>query len=406
MTVAPETCDHRRLSTLAVLGDDGFRLFFPLSALHAALWPCLWIVVHGFDLPLSRTVPPGIWHAHEMLTGAFGAALIGFVTTAVPEWTDTARLRGRALYGLAALWATGRVVGLLGADALSLLGAVADLLWLTVLTVYVAACAVRRRTTRPVGFVFWLVCLAAADTAVWVGIVTGDVDLMQTAVHLVGFAFLGLLGLSLARITVPITNQVLDPTEASTPFRPHPGRLHLAPGLVAVAMIGELFGLSEAASGFLLIAAGAAFLDRVAEVFVGREAFRAELLALAGSSALAGTGLLLAGAARLGAPFPVSAGLHIAFMGGLGLGVLAVFAIAGLKHAGRPLGLSRLTKGSFLLLVAAVALRALPDLGVMPPPPGPPYALASVVWAAAFVIWVVAYWPLLSSPPTHGARTC
>src|SRR5690606_26557069 len=67
--------------TLAVLGDEGFRLFFPLAALHAALWPFLWVVAFGFSLPLATTLPAGLWHAHEMLIGSFGAALIGFITT-------------------------------------------------------------------------------------------------------------------------------------------------------------------------------------------------------------------------------------------------------------------------------------------------------------------------------------
>jgi hypothetical protein len=60
-----------------ILGDEGFRLFFPLAALHLALWPVLWSFVHGLGLPFARTIPPGLWHAQEMLIGGFGAALIG-----------------------------------------------------------------------------------------------------------------------------------------------------------------------------------------------------------------------------------------------------------------------------------------------------------------------------------------
>lgn len=65
-----------------VLSDEGFRLFFPLAALHAALWPLLWVALWSFDLPLARDIPPGIWHGYEMIFGAWGAALLGFLTTA------------------------------------------------------------------------------------------------------------------------------------------------------------------------------------------------------------------------------------------------------------------------------------------------------------------------------------
>src|SRR5690606_38616352 len=205
------------------------------------------------------------------------------------------------------------------------------------------------------------------------------------------------------------TNLVLDPTEGTAPFRPHPGRLNLASGLIALAVVGDLAGLSETACGFLLIAAGAAFMDRVGESFVGRETFRAEVMVLAGSAFLAGGGLLLAGATRLGLPISPSSGLHVAFMGGLGLGVMAVFSIAGLLHAGKALHFSGSTCTAFCMLVIAVALRVLPDLGLMPYPPGPAYALPAMLWAAAFLIWLRAYWPILSDPrtvenvdPAHG----
>ena len=381
-------------SRAGVLADEGFRLFFPLGAAHAALWPALWVLALGFDLPLARTVPPSLWHAHEMLVGAFGAALIGFLTTAAPEWTDTAPLRCRPLWALAALWGAGRVVGCLGWDGAGVLGAAADLAWMAALLGYLLWLSWRRRTDRLLAFAFWLAILLACTGAARLAFLAGDAALAGRAVHLIGLAYLGLLGLALARITTPVTNLVLDPTEATSPFRPHPGRLHLAPGLVLVAMAGEVAVLSPAVSSFLLIAAGAAFMDRVAEGFVGRGALRAEILMLSGASALAGAGLLMAGAARLGAPWSEVTGLHAAFMGGLGLGVYAVFCIAGLLHAGRPLGVPPPARLGVLCLVSSVALRLAPDLGV--PPPGPPHGLASLAWAAAFLLWLAAYWPVVS----------
>lgn len=380
----------------AVLTDEGFRLFFPLSAVYAALWPMLWVLAFGFDLPLAQTVPPSLWHGYEMLVGAFGAALIGFVTTAAPEWTDTQPPRGRPLIALAALWGLGRAVGLFGWDGLGALGALADLCWLGALVAWLLWLSWRRRTERLLAFVLWISLLTVCVAAARVSFLLGEIGPAARAVYLVGFAYLGLLGLALARITVPVTNLVLDPTERSSPFRPHPGRLNLAPGLVLVAMAGEVAGLSIAVTGFLVFAAGAAFMDRVGEAFIGREALRAEILLLAGSSALAGVGLMMTGAARLGAPWTELVGLHIALMGGLGLGVYAVFAIAGLLHTGQTLGLSLATRIGASALMASVALRVAPELGI--PVPGPPQGAAALLWAAGFLTWLWAYWPALSKP--------
>ncbi|WBU53993.1 NnrS family protein [Paracoccus sp. SCSIO 75233] len=395
--IMPETLPGR-------LADEGFRLFFPLSAAYAALFPVFWVLAMKLGLPLAHTVPSSLWHAHEMLVGAFGAALIGFLTTAIPEWTDTEPLRGRPLWLLAALWGGGRVIGLLGWDGMSAVGALADLVWIAALILYVIRLSVRQRSDNLLSFAFWLLLLWGCVAVARISFLTGDIARASTAIQLSGFAFLGLLGLALARITVPVTNLVLDPSETTSPFRPHPGRLNLAAGLVLVAIFGQAAGLSPAVAGFLVFAAGAAFMDRVAEAFIGVKAFRAEILILAGSSGLAGVGLMMVGAAKLGAPWPEVTGLHVTFMGGLGLGVYAVFCIAGLLHTNPSLGLSLPVRLGALMLLLSVILRIMPDIGIALP--GSVYAYSSLAWALGFLIWLCAYWPYLASvasPPAEAA---
>ncbi len=393
-----------RLPLHAVLSDEGFRIFFPLAALHAALWPLLWVVVFALELP-AAALPAGIWHAHEMVFGAWGAALIGFLTTAAPEWTDAPRLRGRPLWLMAAAWGVARLAGLSGWGGLGWL-VLADLVWLVALTLHLGALSLRRKTTRLAAFMGWLAALCTAAAVAKLAMLAGAAEVAAGALRLAGLVFMGLLGLALARITVPVTNLVLDPSEATSPFRPHPGRMNLAPGLVALALAGEIAALSPAVSGFLWVAAGAAFMDRVAEAFVGRAARRAEVLALAGSAALSGAGLLAYGAARLGAPWGQVAPLHLALMGGLGLSVLAVMAIAGRMHTGRPLGLDRRTRAGMVLVVLAAGLRCLPEMGVAPWPPGPVHGLAAAAWAAGFLLWLHAYAPAVADARTLNARRC
>lgn len=390
----------------AVLSDEGLRLFFPLAALHVALWPLAWVAVWQFQLPLSRTVSPFVWHAVEMSSGGWGAVLIGFLTTAVPEWTNTGRLRGRPLWVLCGLWATARVAGLVGADALLPLAAAADLAWLALLIGYLVVVSVRTRSTRILAFIGWLVGLLIATGLARLAMLTGDNEAALSWARLGAAVYLGLLGLVLARVSVQVSNTVLDPTGRSAPFRPHPGRMNLAPGLVAVALLAEVAGTSTAVSGFLWVSAGAAFLDRIAEGFIGRQAARTELLALMGAAAFAGAGLLSVGAARLVAPWSEAGPWHLALMGGLGTGVLAVLSIAGRFHTGQPLGLALATRSGFVLLAAAVLLRALPPMGLLPWPPGPPHLLASIAWCAAFLLWFRDYWPLFRDPATLQGHLC
>lgn len=382
-----------------VLSDEGFRLFFPLAALHAGLWPLVWVGLWSFDLPLARQIPAGIWHANEMIFGAWGAALLGFLTTAAPEWSDTPRLRGRPLWVLAALWGLARIAGLLGADLLVLPAMLADLAWLVLLLAYLLKVSLRQRTTRLLSFAGWLFALALAGLMARMAMLAGQAEAAAEWLRIAGLVFLGLLSLALARISVPVTNIVLDPSESTSPFRPHPGRLNLSAGLVALALAGQVAGLSPAVAGFLWIAAGAAFMDRMAEGFVGAEAFRAEIMVLMAAAGFAGAGLLGLGAAALGAPWAEAGPLHLALMGGLGLGVLAVLAIAGRFHTGQGLGLNLPTRAAFVLAGLAVLLRALPEMGLMPWPPGPLHLLAALLWAAAFLLWLADYWPAIRRLP-------
>lgn len=386
---------HRTLS------DEGFRLFFPLAALHAGLWPLAWVGVWSLDLPLARAIPPGIWHANEMIFGAWGAALLGFITTAVPEWTDTPRLRGRALWLLAGLWGVARIAGLLGADALVLPATVADLGWLALLLAYLLRVSWQHRTTRVLSFAAWLAALLGACALARAAMLGGSGDLAAEWLRVAGLLFLGLLSLALARIAVPVTNTVLDPSERTSPFRPHPGRLNLSAGLVALALAGQVGGVAPTVTAWLWIAAGAGFMDRMAEGFVGRAAFRAEIAVMTASAGFAGTGLLTLGASRLGAPWGEIGPLHLSLMGGLGLGVLAVLAIAGRFHTGQGLGLNLPTRVAFLLAGAATLLRALPEFGLLQALPGPPHLIASILWSGAFLLWLANYWPAIRSlsPP-------
>ncbi len=388
------------------LGGEGLRLFFPLAALHAALWPVLWTVAYGLDLPFAGSVPPSLWHVHEIVFGAYGAAVLGFITTAVPEWSNTDRMQGRPLYVLAGLWMLSRIIGLTGAQGIFLAPMLGDALWLLALIVYLGRIAWQRQMTVLLAFALWMTALLLASLTTSFAFLHGDVLLAQKALHVAGLVLLGMLGLALSRITAPITNLVLDPARASAPFRPHPGRMHLAPGLVAVLIAAEVVGLSPAVCAYLLIAAGAAFLDRVGEGFVGRDTARAEIICMMGASAFSGAGLILIGASRLGAPFTETPAWHLALMGGLGFGVLGVFVMAGLLHTGRVLGLNWGMRGAFICAALAVVVRVCAGFGVVLVSPGFSYALAACLWAVAFLMWLWVFWPYLSEYRAKGGQNC
>lgn len=87
----------------------GFRPFYLLAALLAALWVPLWAL--QFSGVLGTPVLRGpVWHAHEMVFGFTQAVVVGFLFTAGRNWSGQPTPTGKPLMALAALWLAGRAL--------------------------------------------------------------------------------------------------------------------------------------------------------------------------------------------------------------------------------------------------------------------------------------------------------
>ncbi len=378
--------------------SEGLRLFFPAVAIYAMLLPLSWVWLFDLTLPFADRILVTQWHAHEMIYGVYGAALAGFLTSAMPEWTDTPPRRGRSLLALLLLWLPGRVVGFFGIDSLVAAVAATDLGFLGLLFWFVLQPLIARRTTRHASFAVWLASLAAIEAALRFSWLAGMPELAARLLHAALMVFLIFFSLALSRINVVVINLALDPTGESTPYRPHPGRQNLAAILVSLYAIAAFAFPSSAVSAYLALAAAAAFLDRIAEWFIGTAVVRSHVIALAGANAFAGAGFILIGAAGLGAPIAAVTGLHMLSVGALGLAVLDVFIIAGLRHTGRPLQLPWQAHAAIALMILAGLTRVLPELSIGTAILGAHYLISAVLWSAAFGLWLAAFLPFLRHP--------
>ena len=87
-----------------------FRPFFLLTAAHGALAMAAWIAFLSGLLPLPDVAGGAVvWHAHEMLFGFAMASIVGFLLTAVPEFTGLPSIPRRRLHVLVALWLGARL---------------------------------------------------------------------------------------------------------------------------------------------------------------------------------------------------------------------------------------------------------------------------------------------------------
>ena len=100
--------DNAQEQQLLPLFRLGFRPFFLAGAIFAVISMLLWGLILSGKIPLTSHLPSTQWHAHEMLFGFSGAIILGFLLTAVQNWTGYPGLKGMKLALLFSIWLLAR----------------------------------------------------------------------------------------------------------------------------------------------------------------------------------------------------------------------------------------------------------------------------------------------------------
>jgi uncharacterized protein involved in response to NO len=400
LTLSVDAPGDRAVEPFGLWGR-AFRPFFLGSAIYAALavpwWTLMWLGV----LPAPGWLVPMWWHGHEMLFGFVAAAIAGFLLTASPVWSGGPALTGRPLAALAALWVGGRIA--LAASALlpAWVVAVIDGSFLPAVAAAVVRTLWGSGQRRNYAIVSIVVALAAANGAMHaeaLGLVSGAAGpALRLAVDLVVVLILVIGG----RITPAFTRNALRRRGLELPVRSWPWLDALAvAAAVALALATPVAGRTSV-TGVLAAIAGLAAAVRLAGWRTWQTRSDPLLWSLHAGSAWVVLGLLLVAAADLGAPVPAAAGLHALTAGAMGAAILAVMTRVGLGHTGRPLELPggvvwcyALVHGAAAARVAAAFVRGEGQRVLL--------LVSAMAWAAAFGLFGVRYWRILTMPRPDG----
>jgi len=379
----------RNYQGLTVLAH-GFRPFFLLGAVQAALSILVWLPVFYGELRLTSAFAPRDWHVHEMLYGYLPAIVTGFLFTAIPNWTGRLPIRGLPLLALVAVWIAGRL-----AVTLSALGPWWAALLIDGAFLLLVALAAAREIAA--GGNWRNLPVVAMVTVLWLGNVAfhieahlwGSADLALRVGVAVIVLLLALIG---GRIIPSFTHNWLvknNPGRLPAPF----GRFDMAVVLFsAVSLLGWIFAPASALTGLGLAATGALHAVRLAR-WAGDRAWREWLLVILHIGyAFVALGFLINAAASFGWVLP-SAGLHAWMAGAAGTMTLAVMTRATLGHTGQQLTASLATRAIYLAIIAAAISRI---CAVLVPGHGEVLLhVAAFAWIAAFSLYALAFGPLL-----------
>lgn len=370
----------------------GFRPFFLGGAVWAVIALTLWLTALAGGITLPSLFDPLAWHRHEMLFGFVGAVIAGFLLTAIPNWTGRLPIAGSPLAALVGLWLAARISVLFSGATGPLPAAVLDVGFYLVLAALAAreVLAAKNRNLPVVLLVLLFGAANALDHASVAGLIgAGDLGALG-AISLV-VVMISLIG---GRIIPSFTRNWMTKQEIKKHLPTQPGRFDLAViAVTAIALIAWLAAPETRAAGALLIVAGLAQAARLAR-WGGLRAARDPFVFILhlGYSWLP-VGLLLLGAALLGAPIPRSTAIHALTAGAMGTMILAVMTRATLGHTGHELRACPRTMFLYALVTLGAGLRVAAPLGLVDYRLG--MEIAAVAWAGAFLVFLAVYGPIL-----------
>ncbi len=374
------------------LWNLGFRPFYLLASGFAALSILFWVGQYAGLLPAAYARTPA-WHGHEMLYGYATAVVAGFLFTAVRNWTGKPTPAGATLMALAALWLAGRVLVL---TPFAVAAAVVNAAFPIAVAVGIGIPIVRSRNRRNYFFVGLLLLLGAAVLGFHLShlglLAWPERASLQVGLDVVLFVMAVMGG----RVIPMFTSNGIPGVQATR----HPVIEKLALGGVLALLAADVLQLPPVVGAGLALAVAVAHAARLRLwqpwrtlgtpiVWVLHLAYLWIVIHLV-LRGLAGLGLV-------GDLFAVHA-LTIGAIGGMTIGMMTRTARG---HTGRPLVADGFEVACYVLVALAAAIRVfggmlLPDAYVAT------VVVSGLCWSAAFALYAVRYWPVLSRPRLDG----
>lgn len=389
------SAQQRRSYTGPAVLSVGFRPFFLLASIWAALAMVLWTGMLTGRVSLPSVFDPVAWHAHELIFGYGGAVVCGFLLTAIPNWTGRLPVTGTPLATLAAIWALGRVAVAIGEPLGAANTALADLAFPAALTAIVAREIIAGKNTRNLPVLAVCLMFLAGNAAYHWAAHTGGPASGEHGARIGIAALVILISLIGGRIVPSFTRNWLvkqGPGALPAPM----GRFDRAVlGLSIAALATWVLWPEDRLIGTLLLIAGAAQVLRLSRWTVWRCLSEPLVWVLHLGYLFVPLGFLLVGGSLVMPNIiPATGALHAWLAGAVGLMTLAVMTRASLGHSGRALAARPVESAIYLLILTAALTRIVAGFG------GPVWLLdaAATAWIAGFALFAIAYWPILTRP--------
>ena len=387
------------LPTRFALFNYGFRPFFLLTGLYAVITMVIWLITLFTGTWVESDLPPYLWHGHEMLFGVVGAAIAGFLLTAVPSWTGQRGFSGLPLIILVSVWIAGRLVIIFHVHFPPVILACIDLAFFPVLGCMLAPSLLRGKS-RNLVFLMFLAALFTANLLFHFAVARGYIAFASSGLLLGINTVLLIISIIGGRIVPAFTLSAVRRTDDSFVIMPFPALDRAAIFSILLVLITDLVWPYTLTAGWLALVAALIHAVRLVRWKTLQGLGEAIVWILHVAYAWIIIALALKGLYLLTGSLSSSAWLHAFTTGAFASMILAVMTRAALGHTGRSLTAPPLIVVSYVLITLAAIVRVsgpvFPDVYLYS------ITISGVLWIAAFLLFLVVYTPILISPRVDG----
>ncbi|WP_406648148.1 NnrS family protein [Aliisedimentitalea scapharcae] len=360
----------------------------------------IWALVAIIWWPLLQApvglATPSLWHAHEMLVGFGGAAVAGYLLTALPNWTGTEPLQGRPLQALLILWVLGRLSTTLAIPPL--LQVAVNSAFFLYLAMLIGLPILAARSFHKLGFVAAILVFGLGDAIFLSRMAKADLWEGKIAAQAGAIAFALLITTIASRAIPGFTrnalrkrgNSLSDDDLTSRCWRP-------AQVSLAASLSFQIFELPNCA-GALLGLAALLMLGGIRQWRTRETLHDPLLLMLHVNFFWVPLGCAIVGFALLDlTPYPIADGLHILTVGAMSGLIMAISARAAATLRDDRLSVGRWFLIAFASLWASLVVRLLAPLA--PDQYMAFIALSGLLWCLSWAVFIFGFRAALTGPP-------
>ncbi len=377
--------------------DLAFRPFFLLGSVFSVI--ALWLWGANLNGWLSHAYHgySQLWHGHEMLFGFVAAILVGFLLTAVQNWTGLRSAHGKALLSLISLWLLGRVATWFAVLLPWWLVIVVDTSFLLGAAWILARLLTKKQQRRNYFAVGALLLLAADNVVFHLAVASGHLQTAMQALHSVILLITLLMAVIGGRVIPMFTGNTTQIPPRTRVESLDKAGLGLLWALVVIYFIQLQVYLAHSLLAALFAISAILIAARCALWRPFSTSKHALLWSLHLSYWFIPLGLLMIAGHYAGMTVGFSTALHALTVGAMGGLILSMMSRVSLGHTGRPIIAMPVIKLALgLVLLAALArvglLIIVPSLSLWV------WWLSITLWSFAYGIFLLRYTSILLSP--------